>query len=98
MIDLDSFRDTLAVYQKHGWELARLLTADEPSNEIAALADNASVLRWKLDAAWFTRSARPGTMTWELRYLGPSPLALVSVVDDASDLEEELEFQQSKNA
>ncbi|MBX7061375.1 MAG: hypothetical protein IT171_07880 [Acidobacteria bacterium] len=96
MIDTSVFRDTLALYEKHGWQLARLLLTEEPSPELSSLAGSASVHSSAFDAAWFTRSSQPGTTTWELRYLGPSPLALVSVVGEDADLEAELEFQQER--
>ena len=96
MIDIGAFRDTLAQYRKHGWQLARVLLTEEPSPEFLALIGNSPVHSSAIDAAWFTRSALPGTTTWELRYLGPSPLALVSVVGEDADLEAELEFQQER--
>ncbi|HMM80222.1 MAG TPA: hypothetical protein PKC65_09395 [Pyrinomonadaceae bacterium] len=96
MIDIGTFSDTLAQYRKHGWQLARLLVNGEPSPELSGLIGSASVHDAAFDAAWFTRSARPGTITWELRYLGPSPLALVSVVAEDAELESELEFQQER--
>lgn len=94
MIDIGAFRETLALYRKHGWELARLLSAGDPSSELLAIIGDVPVHEWTLDAAWFTRVSKPGTMTWELRYLGASPIALVSVVADGADLEQELAFQQ----
>ncbi|MBV6495578.1 MAG: hypothetical protein DYH05_04660 [Acidobacteria bacterium ACB1] len=96
MIDISSFRDTIALYNKHGWELTRLLLAGEPSDELLAIIGEVPVQQWKLDAAWFTRVSKPNTTTWELRYLGTSPIALVSVVTDDTDLEQELTFQQEK--
>ncbi|HMU34423.1 MAG TPA: hypothetical protein PKC89_11210 [Pyrinomonadaceae bacterium] len=96
MIDIGTFSETLAQYRKHGWQLARLLVNGEPSPELSGLIGSASVHDAAIDAAWFTRSALPGTTTWELRYLGPSPLALVSVVGEDADLEAELEFQQER--
>ena len=96
MIDIGTFSDTLAQYRKHGWQLARLLVNGEPSPELSGLIGSASVHESAFDAAWFTRSALPGTTTWELRYLGPSPLALVSVVGEDADLDAELEFQQER--
>jgi len=96
MIDITAFRDTLALYKKHGWELARLLSAAEPGDELMALIGKVPVHSWKLDAAWFTRVSKPNTTTWELRYLGISPIALVSVVANEADLEEELALQQEK--
>lgn len=94
MIEISTLRDTLALYKKHGWFLARLLSAGEPTAELRAVIGEIPIHAWTLDAAWFTRVSRPGTTTWELRYLGASPIALVSVVTEETDLEEELAFQQ----
>ncbi|HQZ83150.1 MAG TPA: hypothetical protein PLR83_08015 [Pyrinomonadaceae bacterium] len=96
MIDITAFRDTHALYKKHGWELARVLSANEPDDELLAAVGEVPVHAWTLDAAWFTRVSKPSTTTWELRYLGTSPIALVSVVTEETDLEQELAFQQEK--
>jgi len=96
MIDIDAFRDTVALYKKHGWELARLLSAGELDGELRPIIGEVPVQQWQLDAAWFTRVSKPNTTTWELRYLGTSPIALVSVVTEDTDLEQELAFQQEK--
>lgn len=96
MIDISSFRDTVALYKKHGWELMRLLLAGEPNDELLTVIGEVPVQQWKLDAAWFSRVSKPNTTTWELRYLGTPPIALVSVVAEGVDLEQELAFQQEK--
>jgi len=40
-----------------------------------------------VDALWFSRDAKNGGETWELRSLGETPLALLQVFDE-SDSEE----------
>lgn len=96
MIDLNAFRDTLDLYRKHGWELARLLSQEAPNQDLSVIIGGTPVREFPIEAAWFTRSSQPSMTTWELRHLGPSPLAVVSVVSDDLDLEEELAFQEAK--
>ena len=84
MIDLKAFLEIIAVYEKHGWLLRRLLSTD-PENLVAAgkFADITNVphIQAEIDAAWFSRPPAAGPVAWEIRYLGERPFALLESLD-----------------
>ena len=91
MIDRPAIEQILAQYKKHGWRLRRVLMSNELASRLgdpAAVFEDAQVLDSNLDAAWFSRSSRPGMTAWELRYLGPMPYALVEGLSEDLDPEE----------
>lgn len=94
MIDTAAAKATIALYEKHGWKLSRVLLTEESQAEIVlpalGLDETAEVRDSDLDAFWFTRRSDPNSEAWELRRLAGTPFALVVVVDDAhrEDLED----------
>lgn len=95
MIDAAQIRDILALYQKYGWTLERVLLTrnlrerifDDLKNDFGA----AEIISSEIDAAWFSRPAKNGGETWELRHLAVNPYALLEVFDaeDIDDVREE---------
>lgn len=81
MTDRAEIVETIAQYSKHGWSLRRVLLSSHSGGAIDGIAVETS----ELNALWFTRVSQPGTETWELRRLGGSPYALVTVVSDDDD-------------
>ena len=76
----DLIREILATYQKHGWQLRRLLLLPETRNEIVnkgeltfagVRVDDANV-----DALWFSRPSSGKREAWELRLVAETPYAL----------------------
>ena len=98
MIDREAIGQIIAQYKKHGWALRRVLMSDEFASSVqdaASLFDDAEVQASDLDAAWFSRSSRPGMTAWELRYLGQMPYALVEgIPDDLSPAEAEARLRE----
>jgi len=94
MIDTGAAKATIALYEKHGWKLSRVLLTEETRAEIdpsaLGLDETADIRDSDLDAFWFTRRSDPGSEAWELRRLVGTPFALVIVVEDAhrEDLED----------
>lgn len=82
--------DILATYQKHGWQLRRLLLMPETRAEVVdndpdfagARVDDASV-----DAIWFSRPSVGKREAWELRLVAETPYALFETFE-AEELEE----------
>jgi hypothetical protein len=78
---LEQFRETLATYRRHGWQLARaLMTAEtldalrrEQSSvagdapEVEVTFEGAAVRESEFDGMWFKRAAAAGREAWELR-------------------------------
>ncbi len=73
--------ETIEQYSKHGWSLRRVLLSSPTGDRI----DGVMVEKGAFDGLWFSRVSRPGTETWELRRLGGTPYALVTVISDDDD-------------
>jgi hypothetical protein len=85
MIDAGSVRDLIETYRKHGWVLRRVLLTPASSKVITArIFDGVQIDNSHIDAAWFSRPPTTGLVSWELRYLGDTPYALLQKVDEKS--------------
>jgi hypothetical protein len=77
---LEQFRETLATYRRHGWQLSRaLMTAEtldalrreqsvagnDPDSELTF--EGVAARESEFDAMWFRRAAAAGREAWELR-------------------------------
>lgn len=102
MSRLEQFRETLATYRKHGWQLARaLMTAEtldalrrEPTvardaQNSEVMFEGAGVRESGFDAMWFKRAAAAGREAWELR-LAAETYALFELFE-ADEAEEDRE-------
>ena len=85
MIGEEAIRAILSQYEKFGWKLGRVLLTDamrrylsSPAAQVFAVDEISSS---DLNAAWFSRPSKDGSIAWELRTLDASPFALVEVVD-----------------
>lgn len=94
MIDLGHARELIETYAKHGWMLRRVLLSEQARKQLkdgSAVFGGAAVVPSTVDAVWFSRPPKAGPVSWELRYLGDIPFALLAKVDEASaDMEDEL--------
>ena len=107
MDHLENFRATLAMYRKHGWQLARVLMTTEMLTALKreqTRAGDEDELRFEgvaareseLDAMWFRRPSAEGREAWELR-LAAEPYALFELFEpdeeeeDREDVRRELE-------
>ncbi|CAN5629799.1 MAG: hypothetical protein ACR2M8_01090 [Pyrinomonadaceae bacterium] len=99
MIDEPAIREILALYKNHGWKLRRVLLSSALEKSFSAASseifDDVEITQSTLDAAWFSRSARLKSETWELRLLDKSPFALIAVIDDNIDDHEIREILQN---
>jgi hypothetical protein len=92
MIETASIDQVIALYEKHGWVLRRVLLTDESraavGERFTGALPHAHVQTSGIDAAWFSRPPGPGGVSWEIRYLGDPPFALLEFLDeDADDFE-----------
>jgi hypothetical protein len=84
MISAQEFDALVAIYEQHGWVLRQVVVAEK--NEVPAELPREVVSRQGIiDAAWFSRPPKLGRLPWEIRYLGPTPYALVEHLDENSD-------------
>jgi len=93
MIDRDGIDAILKQYEKHGWKLRRVLLSRELRERDPQIVDaefeGAELRDAQIDAAWFSRSSRPGLTAWELRYLSTTgAYALLETFRDGTALDE----------
>ncbi|MBC7899900.1 MAG: hypothetical protein H7070_07580 [Saprospiraceae bacterium] len=85
MITESSIREILALYEKHGWILRRVLFSDDMNTSLADIRESlfgrVAIFPSTLDALWFSRASSPENEAWEIRHLSETPFALVEVVD-----------------
>jgi hypothetical protein len=95
----DLLKEIVGTYQKHGWQLKRLLlrpeTLDqlqaEPASDFLRL-DGVKVEEAAFDGLWFSRRSYEEREAWELRLLAENPFALFETFekDETEEQREEL--------
>lgn len=80
MTSADLIREIVANYQRHGWQLRRILLRAESRKELGeatlGLFEDAEVLASDMDALWFARQSHEGREAWELRLVAEQAYAL----------------------
>ena len=96
----DLMIEILAVYQKHGWQMRRLLLKPETRAQLdltnvpaGARLDEASV-----DAMWVSRASHGGREAWELRLLAEQPYALFETFEKDETEEQREEVRDEMEA
>ena len=82
MTDPATVASIVSTYEKYGWVLRRLLLTEAAVSSIANDYPGVANSGFGLDAAWFSRPPAPGGISWELRYLGEPPFALLVNADE----------------
>src|SRR4051812_37395966 len=91
---LETAKEIIATYERHGWKLRRVLLRAAASEEIKsgfrdtlgdALREDAEI-----DGLWFARSSHSGREAWELRLIAEHPYALFEAFE-ADETEEQRE-------
>ena len=84
--------EILALYQKHCWQLRRVLLRPESRAgcETERLPLGVETEEATIDALWFSRPSHQGREAWELRLIAENPYALFETFE-ADELEEERE-------
>jgi hypothetical protein len=81
------------LYQKHGWQLRRVLlcakTQIELGRELSSFS-GVEVIEAEIDAVWFSRPSHQQREAWELRLLAENPYALFETFE-ADEAEEDRE-------
>ena len=93
-MSLELFKEIIATYQRHGWELKRVLikpaTRTDLKEPAAGLFNKASLIDAEFDALWFARASHGDREAWELRQVAEQPYALFQAFE-ADENEEERE-------
>ena len=75
----ERLREICAAYQKHGWQLRRILIRPETRADFGKEQEFAGVeieAAANIDALWFSRPSYEQREAWELRLLAETPYAL----------------------
>ena len=98
----DLIRETVSTYQKHGWQLRRLLLRPETSVQLnvepgfdSLPLGAAEVKEALMDALWFSRPSQERREAWELRLLAENPFALFETFeeDETEEQREEMRWE-----
>ena len=83
--------EIIATYQRHGWELRRVLLRPETRAGLAfELFGQAAMSESDFDALWFARSSQAGREAWELRLIDELRYALFEAFEaDESEADRE---------
>lgn len=91
----DLVREIIATYQRHGWQVRRVLlreaTRTELGDGVRELFEDAALIDSDFDALWFARPSQEGREAWELRLIGEQPYALFEAFeqDESEEAREE---------
>lgn len=108
MINERQTREILRQYEKHGWNLRRVLlsarTAEFLPDSLKDIFGAAEIVSSEIDAAWFSRASGNGNEAWEIRRFGGTPFALIEVFESEDEEEvreearQEMETRMSQTA
>jgi hypothetical protein len=97
----DLVEEIVDTYQKHGWQLRRVLLRPETIAELEATGiklDGAPVQEASVDALWFSRPSHAEREAWELRLLAENPFALFETFEKDETEEEREEIRREMEA
>ena len=97
----DLIKEIVGAYQKHGWQLQRLLLSPETRSELEAKAppyDGVQVEEAPIDALWFSRASHEQREAWELRLLAETPYSLFETFEQAETEEQREQVRREMEA
>jgi len=88
------FKEIIATYERHGWELRRVLMTPATraflEDQTARLFSEANLVEADFDALWFARPSSEGREAWELRLAAEQRYALFEAFEvDETELDRE---------
>ena len=93
------FEEVLALYERHGWRLARVLASPDARGEMGAgVFGGVEAEESDVDARWFTRPSQGGREAWELRLVGDTPYALFELFEPDEDEEDRQDVRREMEA
>lgn len=93
MSRIEIAQQIIAVYERHGWKLRRVLLRPSSREEFKSNADvfrEAAFIDAEIDALWFARASHAQREAWELRLISEHAYALFEAFE-AEETEEERE-------
>ena len=101
MISVKQIQDILSLYQKHGWQLRRILLTPKSKKHFGSSLDiffGVEITEAPIDAVWFSRASGKDKEAWELRRLSETPYALVEVFESGTEESEGAEIRREMEA
>ena len=89
-------QDIIATYQKHGWQLKRVLLRSETRAHFEKDATSpleVPTAESEVDALWFSRPSHEGREAWELRLISENPYALFETFEKDENEEQREEMR-----
>ena len=97
----DLIREIVNTYQKHGWQLRRVLLRPETRAELESETLSLGAVEMEetsVDALWFSRASHNQREAWELRLLAESPFALFETFESDETQEQREEMRREMEA
>jgi hypothetical protein len=99
----DLIKEIVGTYEKHGWQLRRVLLRPEMLAELqtepASLPlDFAQIEEAAVDGLWFSRLSHEEREAWELRLLAENPFALFETFEKDETEEQREEMRREMEA
>jgi hypothetical protein len=97
----DLIREIVATYEKHGWQLRRVLLRPETHAELKQeklVFGLAVIEEAPVDALWFSRASHNQREAWELRLVAESPFALFETFEPDETEEQRDEMRREMEA
>ena len=97
MAVLDVIQEIIATYQRHGWQLRRVLLRPATRSAMSALEEvfeGASLHDSEFDGLWFARASHAKREAWELRLLAEQRYALFEAFESDESEEEREEVRR----
>lgn len=94
-------REIVDTYQKHGWQLRRVLLRPETRAELElerVSPDSAEMEEAAVDGLWFSRPSHNQREAWELRLLAQAPFALFETFEQDETEEQREEMRREMEA
>jgi hypothetical protein len=90
-------KQIVATYEKHGWQLRRILAASPSQDQRQQIADvfkAMPITPAEIDALWFARASHAGQEAWELRLVAEQPYALFEAFETDENEEDREEARR----
>jgi hypothetical protein len=101
----DLIKEIVATYQKHGWQLQRVLLRAQTRGELDAdlvagslSLEGARIIETEVDGLWFSRPSYEQREAWELRLLAENPFALFETFEKDETEEQREEIRREMEA
>ena len=92
------FRELVATYRKHGWELREALLQPATLAQIEGQFGDIPVREAEFDALWFARPSHQNREAWELRLLAQTQYALFEAFEPDETEEQRDEARREMEA